>query len=148
VLKMKVAAVAAITVALIAGCGTGGGGHPRAMQAGMSTSAAPSTSPLPAGVTVAAACAKFRSATIVMSEFGPTDPAALRRFGRAMQHVGRELLGELSGPDRALGNALALVGARALAIAAGHTPKGLIAAYNVVKQDAAKAGAACPSASQ
>jgi hypothetical protein len=147
-LKMKVTAIAAVMVALMAGCGTGGGGHPQVTQAGTSTAAVPSASPVPAGVTVAAACARFRGATIVMSESGPTDPAALRRFGRAMRHLSGELASQQSGSGRALGTALAVVSARALAIAAGHTPKGLIAAYNVVKQDAAKVDAACPSAAQ
>ena len=146
--KLKITAVAAVTVALMAGCGTGGGGHPQATRAGTGTAPAPSTSPVPAGLTVAAACARFRSATIVMSEFGPTDPAALRRFGRAMRYLGGELASQQSGSGRALGTALAVVSARALAIAAGHTPKGLIAAYNVVKRDAAKVDAACPSTAQ
>ena len=89
-----------------------------------------------------------RSATIVMLESGPTDPAALRRFGGATRHLGGELASQQSGSGRALGTALAVVSAHALAIAAGHTPKGLIAAYNVVKRDAAKVDAACPSTAQ
>jgi hypothetical protein len=146
-MKMKMTAMAAITVALMAGCSAGGGGHPQVPHA--NTSTAPSLSPAPGGLSVTAACAKFRSATIVMLESGPTDPSALRRFGRAMRHLGGELAGEVpGGPDRALGNAFALVGVHALAIAAGHAPGGLIAAYRVVRRDAGKVEAACPGASQ
>jgi hypothetical protein len=147
-MKRKMTAMAAVTVALMAGCSAGGGGHPQATRAGTGTAPVPSTSPVPAGLTVTAACARFRSATIVMLESGPTDPAALRRFGGAVRHLGGELASQQSGSGRALGTALAVVSARALAIAAGHTPKGLIAAYNVVKQDAAKVDAACPSTAQ
>jgi hypothetical protein len=146
-MKMKMTAMAAVTVALMAGCSASGGGHPQVPHANKST--VPSLSPTPGGLSVTAACAKFRSATIVMLESGPTDPAALKRFGRAVRHLGGELAGEVpGGPDRALGNAFALVGARARAIAAGHTPGGLIPAYRVVRRDAAKVEAACPAASQ
>jgi hypothetical protein len=146
-MKIKMTAMAAVTVALMAGCSASGGDHPQVTHA--NTGTLPNVSPAPGGLSVTAACAKFRSATIDMLESGPTDPAALRRFGRAMRHLGGELAGEVSGgPDRALGNAFTLVGAHALAIAAGHTPKGLIAAYRVVKRDAAKVDAACPGASQ
>jgi hypothetical protein len=146
-MKMKMTAMAAITVALMAGCSASGGGHPQVPHA--STSMVPSLSPAPGGLSVTAACAKFRSATIVMLESGPTDPAALRRFGRAMRHLGGELAGEVpGGPDRALGNAFALVGAHALAIAVGHAPRGLMPAYHVVQRDVAKVEAACPGASQ
>jgi hypothetical protein len=145
-MKMKMTVMAAVTVALMAGCSAGGGGHPQVPHA--NTSTVPSLSPAPGGLSVTAACAKFRSATIVMLESGPTDPAALGRFGRAMRHLGGELASQQSGSGRALGTALAVVSARALAITAGHTPKGLIAAYNVVKHDAAKVDAACPSIAQ
>jgi hypothetical protein len=146
-MKMKMIAMVAVTVALMAGCSASGGGHPQATHA--NTSTVPTLSPAPGGLGVTAACAKFRSATIVMLESGPTDPAALRRFGRAMRHVGGQLAGDVSGgPDRALGNAFAMVGMHALAIAAGHTPKGLIAAYRVVKRDAARVEAACAGTSQ
>jgi hypothetical protein len=134
--------MAAVTVALMAGCGAGGGGHPQV------TRAAPGTAPVPAGLSLAAACAKFRSATIVMSEFGPTDPVALRRFGRVVRRLSGELAAARPGPDRALADALGLVSVRALALAAGRAPNGLIAAYNVVKRDTARADAACPGASQ
>jgi hypothetical protein len=146
--KMKMTATAAVAVALMAGCSASGGGHPQVTHANTST-LPPNLSPAPGGLSVKAACARFRSATIVMLESGPTDPAALRRFGRTTRHLGGELAGEVSGgPDRALGNAFTLVGAHALTIAAGHTPKGLIAAYRVVKRDAAKVDAACSGASQ
>ena len=146
-MKMKIAAMAVVTVAMMAGCSASGGGHLQVTHA--DTSTVPSTSLAPAVLKVTAACAKFRSAAIVMFESGPTDPVALRRFGRAMRHLGRQLAGEVSGgPDRAIGNALALVGARALAIAAGHAPNGLIDAYHAVRRDAVKVEAACPSASQ
>ena len=146
-MKMTMTAMAAVTVALMAGCSASGGGRPPVTHANTSTPA--NLSPAPGGLSVTAACAKFRSATIVMLESGPTDPAALRRFGREMRHLGGELAGEVSGgPDRALGNAFTLVGARALTIASGHAPKGLIAAYRVVKRDDAKVEAACRGASQ
>jgi azurin len=81
-----------------------------------------------------------------MLERGPTDPAALRRYGRAMRHLGGALSGAGSGPERMLGHALVLVGTHALATAAGQAPKGLIAAYDGVKRDAARVAAACPRA--
>jgi hypothetical protein len=95
---------------------------------------------------VTAACARFRSATIVMLEQGPTKTSALRRYGLEMRHMGGALAGTGSGPQRALGDALVLVGRHALATAARQAPQGLIAAFNAVKRDAARAGAACPSA--
>lgn len=146
--KLKGTAMAAVTVALLAGCGTSGGGHPQVTRPAPSMAPARGASPVPAGLSLAAACARFRSATIVMSESGPTDPVALRRFGRAMRRLGGELAAAHPGPDRALAGALVLVGTRALALAAGQAPNGLIAAYNVVKRDTARADAACPGTSQ
>jgi len=93
-----------------------------------------------------AACTRFRSATIVMLERGPTDAAALRRYGLAMRHLGGALTGAGSGPEHALGIALVLLGAHALATAAGQAPKGLIAGYNGVRRDAGMVGGACPRA--
>jgi hypothetical protein len=81
-----------------------------------------------------------------MLERGPTDVAALRRYGLAMRHLGGALTGAGSGPERALGTALVLLGTHALATAAGQAPKGLIAAYNGVRRDAGMVGAACPRA--
>lgn len=149
--KTKITAVAVVMAALVPGCG-GGGAHPGLMHASArtapnsGTAQDPGTPGAPAGPAVTAACARFRSATIVMFERGPTDPEALRRYGRAMRHLGGELSGARSGPERVLGNALVLVGTHALATAAGQTPKGLVAAYNGVKQEAATVDAACPSA--
>ena len=58
-MKMKMTAMAAVTVALMAGCSAGGGGHPQVPHA--NTSMVPSLSPAPGGLSVTAVCAKFRS---------------------------------------------------------------------------------------
>lgn len=148
--KTKIAAIAAVA-AVLAGCG-GGSAHRSGTHAsaaatrGPGSAQEPGTTLVPAGTAVTAACARFRSATIVMLEQGPTNTSALRRYGLAMRHLGGALAGPDSGPGRTLGDALVLVGTHALATAAGQAPKGLIAAFNVVKRDAAKADAACPGA--
>ena len=148
--KTSITVIAAVAAALVAGCG--GGAHPETTHASARAAPGPGTSQesdaagVPAGPALTAACTRFRSATIVMLERGPTDAAALRRYGLAMRHLGGALTGAGSGPEHALGNALVLLGAHALATAAGQAPKGLIAGYNGVRRDAGMVGAACPRA--
>lgn len=142
--KTKIVAIAAIA-AVLTGCG-GGSAHRGSTHARTGATPGSSTAPVPGGPAVTAACARFRSATIVMLEQGPTKTSALRRYGLEMRHMGGALAGTGSGPQRALGDALVLVGRHALATAARQAPQGLIAAFNAVKRDAARAGAACPSA--
>jgi hypothetical protein len=136
-MKAKIAAVTAIVAVLAAGCSASGESHAKVAPTGTGTA------PAKAGRAVVAACAKFRSATIVMLEFGPTDSVRLKRFGREAQRLGEEIAGQSPGTGRALTQ----VGAHALAMAAGHTPQGLIAAYNTVKRGAANVAATCPGAS-
>jgi len=148
--KTKITVVAAVAAALVAGCG--GGAHPGITHASARAAAGSSTSQdsgvagVQAGPALTAACTRFRNATIVMLERGPTDAAALRRYGLAMRHLGGALTGAGPGPERVLVNTLVLLGAHALATAAGQAPKGLIAAYNGVRRDAGMVGAACPRA--
>lgn len=142
--KTKIVAVA-VLAAVLAGC-SGGSAHRSGTHASAAASPGSGTAQVPGGPAVTAACARFRSATIVMLEKGPTQTSALRRYGLAMRHLGGALAGTDSGPQRTLGDALVLVGKHALATAARQAPKGLIAAFDRVKRDAARAGAACPSA--
>jgi len=96
-----------------------------------------------------AACAKFRGATIIMLERGPTDHVALKKYGRTAQRLGHQVANGQSGPDQAIGTALARVGTHALAIASGKLPDGrMIVAYKVVTRDAAKVEATCPNGRQ
>jgi hypothetical protein len=147
-MKKRTIAAAVAAAALVAGCSaTGGGSHPHATHPASGTDVVPSASGAPAKFTVAA-CAKFRGATIIMLEHGPTDPAALKKFGRTARRLGHQVAGGRSSADQALGTDLALVGTHALAIASGKTPRGLIAAYKAVTRDAAKVEATCPNGSQ
>ena len=148
--KTSITVIAAVAAALVAGCG--GGAHPGTTHAsaraapGSGTSQDSGASGVPAGPILTAACTRFRGATIVMLERGPTDAAALRRYGLAMRHLGGALTGAGSGPEQTLGNALVLLGTHALATAAGQARKGSTAAYNGVRRDAERVGAACPRA--
>lgn len=147
-MKRRTIATTVATAALVAGCSaSGGGSHSHAAHPASGTDVVPSAAGVPAKRTVAA-CAKFRSATIIMLERGPTDPAALKRFGRTARRLGHQVAAGKPGPDRALGTALTLVGTHALAIASGKTPRGLIAAYKAVTRDAAKVETTCPNGSQ
>jgi hypothetical protein len=142
--KTKIMAIA-VLAAVLAGC-SGGSAHQSSTHASAAATSGSGAVPVPGGPAVTAACARFRSATIVMLEQGPTQTSALRRYGLSMRHLGGPLAGSDSAPQRMLGDALVLVGKHALATAARQAPKGLIAAFNKVKRDAARAGAACPSA--
>ena len=146
-MKKRTIAAAVATAALLAGCEASVGSHPQAKHAATGTDLVPSASPVPARL-AAATCAKFRSATIIMLERGPTDPAALKKFGRTARRLGHQIAAGQPGPDQALGTALVLVGTHALAIASGKTPGGLVAVYRVVTRDAAKVETTCPNGSQ
>jgi hypothetical protein len=147
-MKKRTIAAAVAAAALVAGCSaSGGGSHPHVAHPASGTDVVPSASGVPAKRTVAA-CAKFRSATIIMLERGPANAAALKKFGRTARRLGHQVADGQPGPDRALGTALTLVGTHALAIASGKTPGGLIAAYKVVTRDAAKVETTCPNGSQ
>ena len=146
-MKKRTIAAAVATAALVAGCETGGGSHLHVTHPAAGTDVVPSASTVPAKLTVAA-CARFRSETIIMLEHGPTDPAALKKFGSTARRLGQQIADGQSSLDQALGTAVALVGTHALAIASGKTPGGLIDAYRAVTRDAAKVETTCPNGSQ
>ena len=76
-----------------------------------------------------------------MGHSNPADPAALKRFGQTLMH-----LAGIGQSDQALGTALTLAGAQALAIGLGVTPHGQAAAYRAAQRYAAKVNRDCASA--